>query len=159
VTEDELIQAIRATFPVGGTLSPADTISHECKECQDVAATFANQTWLEIPASAIDARYDSLPLLTPAAFREFLPAFMIRGLHRGPEEPLGINEVLEFTVYSLLPDNAIPWWLARVIGLTDAQAAVIIKFLDHVARGSDYFGKPPRDATEYWESRGRRTKG
>jgi hypothetical protein len=159
VTEAELVQAIRAVFPPGRPLSPADTIAHACEECQGVSSTFAERRWPELPADLIDAHHDSLPLLTPEAYREFLPAYMIRGLER-PDDPCGPNDVLEFTTYSLLPDNASQWWLARVAGLTEVQVAIIVEFLAQVARRSgDYFGQPPAEATEYWESRGRRTRG
>ncbi len=116
VTEAELVEAIRALFPPGLPLSPAAIIAHACEECQDVSASFAERQWPEIPADDIDAHHDSLPLLTPEAYREFLPAYMIRGLER-PDDPCGPNDVLEFTTYSRLPDNASQWWLARVGGL------------------------------------------
>jgi hypothetical protein len=159
VTDDQLIEAIRAAFPPGDPLASDAVVPHSCEHCDEVAAALAGHAWPDLPAGAIDARHDALALLTPAAFRELLPAYMIRGLMRGPEEPTGVNDVLEFTVYSLLPDNASQWWLARVSGLSNAQAAIILKFLDHVAQQSDYFGEPPRESTAYWESRGRRTKG
>jgi hypothetical protein len=158
VTEHELVQAIRAVFPPGPRLSPSDTVAHACEECHDVSATFAERQWSDLAAGTIDAHFQSLSLLSPHAFREFLPAFMIRGLER-PDEGGTPNDVLEFTTYNLLPDNASPWWLARVGGLTNVQAAIVVEFLDQVARRSgDYFGEPPSEATAYWESRGRRTK-
>jgi hypothetical protein len=141
-------------------LTAADTVAHVCEECREVAAVFAEHTWPDIAAESIDARFDSLPLFTPVAFRQFLPAYMIRGLQRGAAEPFGVNDVSEFTVYSLLPDNASEWWLARVSALTHEQAALIREFLDVVIRQSDdYFGAPPSDATAFWEARCRRTRG
>jgi hypothetical protein len=157
VTEDELVQAIRAVFPPGPRLSPTETIAHAHEECHDVSTTFAERPWPDLGLDTIDSHFQSLSLLSPQAFSEFLPAFMVRGLQR-PDEAGIPNDVLEFTTYNLLPDNASPWWLARVEGLTHVQAAIVVEFLAQVARRSgDYFGEPPSDATAYWESRGRRS--
>src|SRR5262245_11520895 len=152
MTEDELVQAIQAAFPPGVPLAPVDTIAHACEECQEVACTFAGHSWPDVSAEAIDGHFDSLPLLSPAAFREFLPAYMIRGLRQN-------EDVLEFTTYSLQPAKDEAWWLARVEALTDAQVAVVVEFLDHAAQRSEgYFGEPLSEAMHYWGSRGRPTK-
>jgi hypothetical protein len=148
----ELCHSIRAVFEPGHRLIPGDIIEHECEECAEVATTFARRTWPEIAAEAIDTHFHSLPLLSPVAFRQFLPAYMVRGLER-PDDPWGINEVLQFTTYNLLPKEVDARWRERVDAFTQAQALLIVDFLDHVKkRDKDYdaFNEPTPHAEDYW---------
>jgi len=160
VTQDGFLGTIREAFPAHA-LDPEAIIEHSCPECADVAETFGGLTWPELSAEAIDSHFQSLPLLSPAAFQQFLPAFMARACERG-DDPTGVNDVLEFTVYALLPNHVDEWWLGHVATLTEAQAMVVLRFIDHAQETSgDYFGKPPVEALEYWRGRvtGRRTTG
>ena len=134
-------------------LPTAQLIEHSCEECSDVASTFSGRRWPDIRAEEIDAHSDSLPLFPPVAFRQFLPAYMVRGIKRA-DESWGPNQVLEFTTYSLLPNEVDSWWRERVDGLTSGQVFVIVEFLERVQlRGKDYMGEPPPQAAQYWGSR------
>jgi hypothetical protein len=153
MTEPELLAAIQHAFDVGQALPIARLIEHTCEECSDVASTFSGRRWPDIRAEEIDAHSHSLPLFPPVAFRQFLPAYMVRGLRRA-DESWGPNEVLEFTTYSLLPDEVDGWWRERVDGLPGGQVSVILEFLKQVQlRGKDYLGDPPPQADQYWRSR------
>jgi len=158
VIPDDLLATIREVFPAQPLESEA-IIEHSCPECADVAGAFGGLAWPEVNAEAIDSHFQSLPLFSPAAFQQFLPAFLTRALERA-DDPTGINDVLEFTHYALLPEQVDEWWLGHVGKLTDLQAMVVLRFIEHAqARSGGYLGEPPTDALEYWRGRvtGRRT--
>jgi hypothetical protein len=161
MTADELATAIRATFPPGEQLERHATVEHACPECADVAVTFSHLLWPDATAEVVDSHFEALPVFTPQAFRQFLPAFMVRSLQKD-NLPWGVNDVSEFTLYSLWPDEVSAWWRLRVDALTTDQVAVIVDFSDYVrGRSDEYRGTPPRQAAAYWEGRlaGRRTSG
>ena len=160
VSVEELVGKIQRTFEPGVRLEPEEVTEHICPECADVAKTFAHHTWPEIPPDAIDAHHDSLPLFTPIAFRQFLPAYLVHGL-QCEDQPWGVNDVSEFTVYALLPDAVDARWTDRVDGFNSLQVALISEFLHDIwTRGSEYLGPPPSAAASYWEARAnsRRTR-
>ena len=153
MTADELAREIRSQFGPGDRLAPEAVVAHVCEECMDIAAAFGGQLWPEIAPDIIDQHYQSLPLFAPAAFRQFLPGFLLRGLERSGRSS-GANDVAEFTLYTLCPDTVTPWWRERVDGLTDAQSYVVAQWLGHLqGLSGDYFGPPPLEAWEYWEAR------
>ncbi len=55
-------------------------VSHPCEECAGVARSFAGLRWGEAGAEVLEENYDKLPLFTPAAFRHFLPAYLLYSL-------------------------------------------------------------------------------
>jgi hypothetical protein len=160
MTTEELVAKIGAAFEPGAGLDPEAVVEHWCEQCEDVARAFAGRTWPEISAEAIDSHYSSLPLLTPAAFRQILPAYMVRGLQRPPDFT-GLNDVSEFTTYMLLPEEVSPWWTDRVKAFSPEQNDAVYEFvLEMLARRADYFAESDLAAMSHWaEGRGRRTKG
>ena len=147
VTEDELVEAIRVAFPAGQLLEPNDVATCPCEDCSALRAAFQHRLWPDVPAATIDRHYSNLPLFTPLAFRQFLPAYMTRGIMK--EDGSCQNEVLEFTCYQLLPEDLDEHWHERIAGFTDEQAALIPAFLG-AARARDcllYTSPSPRDRT------------
>jgi hypothetical protein len=107
--------------------------SQHCDECRGVVDAFQHTTWQTIPAPQVDANYDKLPLLSPAAYHHFLPAFLIRSIEAPGES------TWEFTFYALTPKNfsADPkrvmldrWHDDRTRIFTAAQISSIIAYLE-----------------------------
>lgn len=93
---DGIRQKIRAAFPAqvfSGVVTEC-----ACDECVEISDGMRFKSWDQIPEAFLDAN-PSLPLLSPEAFRAFLPAHLLRGL-----DPMKDNVVGEFAVYCLCPD-------------------------------------------------------
>lgn len=77
----------------------------EDPECDQIAESFRGKMWRKLPAGVIRGFADSLPLFTPAAFRYYLPAYMLASL--GPdEEPAPMRKL----VPGRAPDTAFEWY-------------------------------------------------
>lgn len=115
----------------------AEEISNErhCDECRGLAKALRNRKWYEVPPEIVDANHDKLPLLSPIAFRYFLPAYMLRSL----DAPGG--STWQFTFYALTPKGT-DWLLPNVELLTKSQMEAIIAFLDFQTLEFDEVGWP-----------------
>jgi hypothetical protein len=119
---DELSRAVDAAF--SGVGVPETVVSHECEECVGVRATFLGRHWSTISTADIARHYDSLPLLTPDAYRCYLAAYLKYGIR----EPAGA--VAEFLVYSLDPEHQDRFDKG---GFTREQAAVVLRVAEYIA--------------------------
>lgn len=110
-----------------GSIAP-----HKCEECREVRKTFAGKNWKSIEPEILEENYGIIPLFSPEAFHFFLPAYMVYSLGKIRENFL--NEVFEFTVYTLVPDKKIKanpsYWIERFSRFTLEQLNVIYEFLD-----------------------------
>ena len=119
-------QAIEAAFPVE-PLPAADQIrSEHCPECREIAARFSLRPWPELTAADLSGN-PSPALLTPAAFRYYLPAMMIRSMERRRELdcfPMSL-------VGQLSPAGGKPSEHSRpnLTGFTPVQVFAILAFL------------------------------
>ena len=73
---DALKLAIRERFPATPTPADEDIARHDCSECLAIRAAFARRTWDSLQPSELEARFDSLPMLSPGAFKYYLPAYL-----------------------------------------------------------------------------------
>lgn len=112
-----------------------------------VKAAFKGKHWHEATLSTLNIEKSALSFFTPAAFRFYLPAYLIVVLEQW--EQAGI--LVEFVLYSLMPkdDDEIlkPWFYERIDGFTNLQVQVIRKFLDVYATLSD-------DPEDLWDDPG-----
>jgi hypothetical protein len=86
----ELIQEAFAEVPYPGDDRIAD---HDCPECEEVREYFRGKRWCDLQFPELRDRSESLPLLTPEAFRYFLPGYMLATLANWDEAdmiPYGI---------------------------------------------------------------------
>ena len=89
----ELKRQIEEAFP-GAAVDARAVVPHERdSEYREVKAAFAGKRWTELSAAVVAAHRESLPLLTPAAFRHLFPAFLIASL--GAERDLSFNNLDE----------------------------------------------------------------
>ena len=90
----------------------------------------------------LEARFDSLPMLTPSAFKYYLPAYLNRSLERFEPDYL----VCQFTIYAVAPDDDAEearfsdWWRERLTLFEPRQFEVLVQFVD-LARRHQAFQK------------------
>jgi hypothetical protein len=92
MTTEELIRKAFADISYPGD----DDIAHhtDCLECDEIRAYFRGKSWDEIKFPEL-REYQALALLAPAAFRYFLPGYMLATLSDWNEAdmiPMGIVE-------------------------------------------------------------------
>ena len=139
-TERPALRAdIRRAFADAQRPAEAEIALHECSECAAVRAAFAPFTWDRIPPEIIEEHYSALPLLSPAAFAYFLPAYLLYALdHFTPDA-----RPSESTVYSLAPnepesDYMAEWHRERLRPLSAEQVEVLERFLDLVEADGEF---------------------
>jgi hypothetical protein len=122
------IAAIEAAFPLDPVPEVDDVRNDHCPECAELAARFSGKRWDEIALADL-ARNPSASLLTPVAFRYYLPAMMLRSM----EDPRALDTFPYSLVSELSPPGGKPSpdRLATYAGLTTDQATAIIAFLRH----------------------------
>src|ERR1700730_2045732 len=98
MTAQQLRDQIRLAFPATQFYGPIT--SCDCEECTDIREELRHKRWDEISIAFLD-RTCSPTLLTPEAFNAFLPAYLLRALDDLSE----YSVVVEFTVYSLCPND------------------------------------------------------
>jgi len=94
----QLRNQIRVAFPAVpfyGLVTSCD-----CEECAEIRDGLLHKRWDEISPAFID-RTCSPTLLTPEAFSAFVPAYLLRAL----DDLREFSVVVEFTVYSLCPNE------------------------------------------------------
>lgn len=62
--------------PAGGEI-----VGHDCDECSRIRSDLAPYAWSQVPGEVLEYHCDSFPLLTPQAFRYYLPGFVIYALN------------------------------------------------------------------------------
>jgi hypothetical protein len=134
-----------------------------CPECQDVATALRGKHWRDLPPPLILEQKDALPLLSPEAFRFFLPAYMLAWMDT--ETAMGGDSV----IMNLKPANKAGskqvWFEAGDGRLTEAQVQAVRSFLEFVdAKEQRYWdreglerpeNKILRRALSYWQQRSR----
>ncbi len=142
---DALKLAIRERFPATPTPADEDIARHDCSECLAIRAAFARRTWDSLQPSELEARFDSLPMLSPGAFKYYLPAYLTYSL--GHLDPGCL--VCQFTIYAIAPDEDakeakfIDWWSERLLLFTAEQFGVLVQFLEYVSQSEAFHGFIP----------------
>jgi hypothetical protein len=159
---DDIIQVISRAF--SGTPQPAAEalFNDHCCECVEVSAAYANKRWTDISLDNVLAGRETA-LLTPAAWRYYLPAFMIWCL-RAPDE---VDVIQDNLVYQLEPPadgRGVPeWFEERATGFSEEQRAAVAAYLHwyRERQEAQWAGaRPPRhvyDALAYWEPKAANT--
>jgi hypothetical protein len=142
---DALRLAIRERFPAIPIPADDDIALHECKECLAIRDAFAGRTWDSLQPNELEARFDSLPMLSPSAFKYYLPAYLIDSLERFDPDYL----VCQFTIYAVAPDEDpeeakfIDWWRERLTLFVPQQFEVLVQFVNLARRHEAFHGFIP----------------
>ena len=100
---------------------------HDCEECTAVREAFRGQSPFSLQPSVLKQRFDSLPLLSPAAFHHFLPAYLLSAID-DPED-----ELAQFLLYSLAPNRKDEFWVERFRLFSPAESGVILAVVEYLA--------------------------
>jgi hypothetical protein len=114
-------------------------------ECDQILKAFGGRDWKEVPSKTVRTFADALPLFTPAAFRYYLPAYMLASLEEGASEPFSNAEpdsgfdngdVMDFVLYRLtLPESAedCSYFLERAQQFSRDERGAVARYLETVA--------------------------
>ena len=168
MTRDELKEVIRRTF--ADTTYPGDDalVRSRGDEPDDVVALFRGKTdWQALSADYVDragaASPSALSFFSPAAFRFYLPAYLLADI----DGALIFTEPAFFLCYGLddrtrsLRAETQTWWEVQqqhFAPLTNQEAAAIVEYLrwKHDQTISEHEQRAIADALRnYWESRAR----
>ena len=99
-------------------------------ECRRVASAFEGKNWKEVTAEMLRTYGDALPLLTPAAFRYYLPAYMTGCV----DAYYDVDVALDGVIFNLTPPPRRSGWRwdhfwTRVQQFDDKERAAIVSFL------------------------------
>lgn len=112
-----------------------DIALHDCSECRQIRDDFRGKTSQFLSDAILERRFDSLPLLSPAAFHYYVPAYMLHSLSH-PD-----SEVASFTFMALGTAGVDALDLERFRLFSREQRDVAVAFLEsfksHEIEGDD----------------------
>jgi len=130
--------------------SPADdpivlALPGDDPECDQILKAFGGRDWKEVSSETVRKFADALPLFTPAAFRYYLPAYMLASLEEGGGEPFSNAEpdsgfdngdVMDFVLFRLTLPEAVEdcsYFLERAQQFSGRERGAIARYLETVA--------------------------
>lgn len=119
------IETAFAEVPYPGNDHIATNPNH-CDECREADDFFRGGHWRELAQSGerLWFAWDGLPLLSPSAWRFFLPAYMLAGLSGGPRA----HDNAYAALVNLEPDGTGTWFEERVSGFSPAQVECLAAY-------------------------------
>lgn len=149
-----------------GTLYPGDdnlaVDADDDPEASELAKALRGKDWTSVSTDMVLTFKDALPLLTPAAFRYYLPAYLkacIEARHR--IDTAWDNVILCLTPPITATDERERSFNTRSNGFTPSQEEALVAFLEFAHRKEKAewrtLGMEPRKnfslAIDYWRSR------
>lgn len=128
--------------PERGEITP-----HSCDECDEVSARLSPHRAGDVPSADMHWLGDSLPLLSPKAFRYYLPRFIEFCLLTSQSS---VEAVIN---YNLAPSGDLDVGERnRFAGFTAAQRQVVLEFVELRANSPDYQSDRAylKDALAFW---------
>lgn len=124
--EGEAKASIRTAFASSEDPSPSEIEDNHCPECRETAMRFAGRPWDQISVATLLNPRPEISLLTPAAFRYYVPALMLACI----EAPRELDVVPDSLIANLSPPNAKATGdTAERLNFTPDQARAIVAFL------------------------------
>ncbi len=119
-------QAFAEAFAEAPRPSRDQITTHQCCECERLRADLAGYTVDELPDRVVEYHADSIPLLSPAAFRYFLPRY-VRLTCEKPD-----TSATDFVLFNLCPDDrSSEFWSGRCDTFTRLECEAIVCYLSH----------------------------
>lgn len=120
-------------------------------EYREVARAFSGKTWHLLSRAFVRAHADALPLLTAAAFRHFLPAYLLACLETGPDlDTTPLNVLSSLTPPDDSDSAARSRFSQRVAAFSEQESRAIRTYLE-AAETED--ASNTERALAYWRSR------
>lgn len=122
-------------------------------EYRDVAQAFAGRHWRDLAPAFIREQRDALPLLSPAAFRFFLPAYLLACAQDEQDlDTAPLSVALNLTPPEPSDRASLVFFEERTGAFTAAEASAICAYLD-VAQPEGMSDQARQRALGYWRSR------
>lgn len=124
--EAQLIDQIHAAFAGVEPPSAKELLNSHCEECVETSWTFSQKRWED---RALDVgQYEETCLLTPAAWRYYLPTVLIWCVR----DTKAVDALVDSTIHQLTPGPGGPdqWLRERTDGYNTAQQCAIAAFLE-----------------------------
>jgi hypothetical protein len=100
--------------------------SHSCWECDELRDLFNQHSVREVPDALIQYESAGLGLMTPIAFRYYLPRYIAFSILPDPRDSFAIDTVL----YSLGPEKPEePYWLERLSVFSRDERRAIANYI------------------------------
>jgi hypothetical protein len=107
-------------------------VEHESLEGDEVLNVFSGKHWKQLTADTIDYHHDILPIISPEAFRFYLPAYLIFTLDNFSSD----SNAVDHTVFGLCPPRPqnplFEHFVSRMNVLTLEQKRAVKSFLELV---------------------------
>ena len=143
------IKRLYAAFADAPRPSAKEITPHRCGECDEVASRLAPHEHNEVPDEDMYWLGDSLPLLSPKAFRYYLPSFVAFSLtHRESSLDALIN-------YNLAPSPSLDEGdRDRFEYFSPEEREVMVEFVGYRAslEGADFDRQYLDQAVRYWRA-------
>ena len=134
---EALAARVEAAFADVPRPAPGGVVSCDCEECAGVAKSFAGLDWRGVGAEVREENYDKLPLFSPAAFRHFLPAYLLHSLAH-----FELAGVCEYTLYQLTPgketEASASHYGEKFAAFTPEQMDAVYDFLELARRDEGF---------------------
>lgn len=99
---------------------------HQCEECEKVRADFSAYAVADVPDEVVEYHADSIPFLSPLAFRYYLPRY-VRLTCENPD-----TNATDFVLFNLCPDDpSSDFWSGRCDAFTRGECNAIVSYLRH----------------------------
>ena len=99
---------------------------HRCGECERVRSDFSGYAVADVPDEVMIYHSDSIPLLSPAAYRYYLPRYVRLTCER-PD-----TNATDFLLFNLCPDDpGSEFWSGRCDAFTRRECEAIVSYLRH----------------------------
>jgi hypothetical protein len=145
----EYISRLYGAFGEAPRPNEKEITPHRCGECDEVAARLAPHGHDQVPAEDMYWLGDSLPLLSPKAFRYYLPGFVAFCMtHRESSLDALIN-------YNLAPSRTLDEGERDRFGyFSPAEREVIAEFVDYRSSmdGAEFDRQHLEQAIQYWRA-------
>jgi len=93
----EVCRLIHLAFP-SEPFEGVVTRGCKCDECEELQKSLRGHSWTDLTDETFEAQFGGLPLLSPEAFRSFLPAWLVRSLNHLEARD---QRIREWTLYEL----------------------------------------------------------
>jgi hypothetical protein len=149
VDSGQLIGEIKDAFRGTEPPSAAALMNNHCEECAETSWAFSQKGWEDLASDV--GSYQETALLTPDAWRYYLPTIMIWCLR----DTDVVDALVDNTANQLTPPSVpyTEWFERRRHGFTDSQRRVIASFLEWCYEQWSAHD-PSREAHTYWSRSG-----
>jgi hypothetical protein len=144
-----LAAEIRSTFANAPLPKGVMVAEHDCEECDGIRNSFARKAPFALPGDLIEQHFDSLPMLSPAGYHVFMPAYLAHAV----ENPVSL--VAEFVWYSLSPAELDDFWVERYGRFSNREKAVVAQVVEFMIAGQSKIELSPEEmvrARRYWRA-------